>query len=221
VKIPVGKRILDVVLVILTSPVWLPLMLLLSMWVFFVSRGPIFFRQERVGYRGRKFCCFKFRSMKVNADTQVHEGYFQQLMEQERPMTKLDAAGDPRLIRGGKLFRASGLDELPQIFNVLRGEMSLVGPRPCTPQEFNHYRPWQKERVNGLPGLTGYWQTNGKNNTTFTEMITMDIYYVRNHSVRWDCVIMLKTFPALWAQIWKARFGASAQHRGVTVCETA
>ena len=114
-------------------------------------------------------------------------------MEVDRPMTKLDAYGDPRLAPFGRFLRASGLDELPQIFNVLCGEMSLVGPRPCTPNEFAHYEPWQRERVNGLPGLTGYWQVNGKNKTTFNEMIMMDLFYLENMSVLLDLKIMLKT----------------------------
>jgi lipopolysaccharide/colanic/teichoic acid biosynthesis glycosyltransferase len=98
------------------------------------------------------------------------------------------------------VFAASGLDELPQIFNVLCGEMSLVGPRPCTPNEFVHYEPWQRQRVNGLPGLTGYWQINGKNKTTF-EMIVMDLFYLQNMSVLLDLKIMLKTGAVIARQL--------------------
>ena len=118
----------------------------------------------------------------------------------DRPMTKLDLSGDSRLIRCGRLLRASGLDELPQVFNVLRGEMSLVGPRPCLPNEFQRYQTWQQERVNALPGLTGYWQVNGKNKTTFSEMIDMDLFYANNMSLALDLKIILKTVPALMAQ---------------------
>ena len=131
--------------------------------------------------------------MQVRAETQTHERYVRELMGVDRPMTKLDAYGDPRLAPFGRFLRASGLDELPQIFNVLCGEMSLVGPRPCTPHEFAHYEPWQRRRVNGLPGLTGYWQVNGKNKTTFNEMIMMDLIYLENMSVLLDLKIMLKT----------------------------
>ncbi len=123
------------------------------------------------------FPIWKFRTMQASAETQTHEHYFRELMEVDCPMTKLDAYGDPRLAPFGRFLRASSLDELPQIFNVLCGEMSLVGPRPCTPNEFAHYERWQRERVNGLPGLTGHWQVNGKNKTTFNEMITMDFFY--------------------------------------------
>src|SRR4029077_15238939 len=98
-------------------------------------------------------------------------------------------------------LRASGLDELPQIFNVLCGEMSLVGPRPCTPNEFAHYEPWQRQRVNGLPGLTGHWQVNGKNKTTFNEMIVMDLFYLENTSILLDLKIMLKTGAVIAGQL--------------------
>ena len=99
-------------------------------------------------------------------------------------------SGDPRIIPGGRILRAMGLDELPQLFNVLRGEMSLVGPRPCTPHEFRVISPGSNERVNAPPGLTGYWQVNGKNKTTFTEMINMDIFYTKNMSLWLDLAII-------------------------------
>ena len=102
-------------------------------------------------------------------------------------------------------MRAMGLDELPQIFNVLRGEMSLVGPRPCTVNEFQCYQTWQKQRLDALPGLTGYWQVNGKNKTTFSEMIEMDIYYARDLSLRLDVSILLKTVPAILTQVLESR----------------
>jgi len=168
------------------------------------SAGPVFYRQERVGHRGRRFMLFKFRTMKVNVDTRVHESYLERLMATDCPMTKLDMQGDPRLIRCGKFLRAAALDELPQIFNVLRGEMSLVGARPCTVREFEHYQPWQRERVNGPPGLTGYWQVNGKNKTTFSEMIEMDIFYAGKMSVWLDLTIIFRTLPALISQVREA-----------------
>jgi exopolysaccharide production protein ExoY len=199
--VPCWKRVLDVTCVLVTLPLWLPLIVVVMAWIAIVSRGPVFFRQERVGYRRRHFMIFKFRTMHVNADTQTHAEYFFRLMEEDCPMTKLDAAGDPRLIAGGRFLRASGLDELPQIFNVLRGEMSLVGPRPCLPHEFERYDAWQQERVNAPPGLTGFWQVNGKNKTTFSEMIAMDIFYARNMSPGLDLRIIVKTIPALIEQM--------------------
>jgi exopolysaccharide production protein ExoY len=204
-ELPRWKRVFDLTCVLLTLPFWLPLTIVVMVWIAITSRGPVFFRQKRVGYRRHPFMLFKFRTMHVNADTQTHAEYFFRLMEEDCPMTKLDAAGDPRLIAGGRFLRASGLDELPQIFNVLRGEMSLVGPRPCLPHEFERYGAWQQERVNALPGLTGYWQVNGKNKTTFSEMIAMDIFYARNMSVWLDLKIILKTIPALIGQTLESR----------------
>jgi lipopolysaccharide/colanic/teichoic acid biosynthesis glycosyltransferase len=204
-QVPSWKRILDIVCILLSMPFWLPIMIALTIWIKLASPGPVLFRQERVGYRGKRFMILKFRTMKVNVETQSHERYLEQLIHANRPMTKLDAAGDPRIIPGGRILRAMGLDELPQLFNVFRGEMSLVGPRPCTPNEYSRYRVWQQERVNAQPGLTGYWQVNGKNKTTFTEMINMDIFYTKNMSLWLDLTIMAKTFPALLSQVIEAR----------------
>jgi exopolysaccharide production protein ExoY len=203
--IPRWKRIFDITFILLSLPVWLVLMILLTMGIKIVSPGPVFFRQERIGYRGRRFICIKFRSMKVNVETSSHEDHLEQLIKTDCPMTKLDVSGDDRLIPWGRLFRASGLDELPQLFNVIRGEMSLVGPRPCIPNEFKRYQPWQQERVNAPPGLTGYWQVNGKNKTTFSEMINMDIFYGKHMSIWLDFKIMLRTFPAIIMQIFESQ----------------
>src|SRR5512133_1086781 len=196
-RVPGWKASLDITCILLLVPLWLPLMLLLMLVTRIASPGPIFYRQTRVGLGGRHFFIWKFRTMKLSAETQTHELYFKELMRVDRPMTKLDAHGDPRLAPCGRILRASGLDELPQIFNVLRGEMSLVGPRPCTPNEFAGFKPWKRERVKGLPGLTGYWQVNGKNKTTFNEMIRMDLYYLNNMSILLDLQIILKTGAAI------------------------
>ena len=190
---------------VLSLPVWLPVMIAIAVWIKLVSSGPILFRQERAGYRGKSFVILKFRTMKANAETLSHERHLDGLIQADRPMTKLDASGDPRIIRGGRLLRATGLDELPQLFNVLRGEMTLVGPRPCTPNEFRCYQSWQQARANAAPGLTGYWQVNGKNKTTFTEMINLDIFYAKNMSLRLDLAILLRTVPAIFRQLLEAR----------------
>jgi lipopolysaccharide/colanic/teichoic acid biosynthesis glycosyltransferase len=203
--IPRWKRVLDVTFILLSLPLWLPIALLIALWIKVVSPGPIFFRQERIGFRGGRFMILKFRTMKVNVETRSHERHLEQLINANVPMTKLDCAGDPRIIAGGRILRSMGLDELPQLFNVFRGEMSLVGPRPCTPHEFSSYKLWQQARVNALPGLTGYWQVNGKNKTTFTEMIEMDIFYTRNLSLWLDLTIILRTVPTIVAQVLEAR----------------
>jgi len=203
VALPGWKRFIDLAIVTLLMPVWLPVMTLVALWVAITSPGPVFYRQPRIGFKGRRFMLMKFRTMKVNAETHVHEAYLEHLIVSDRPMTKLDATGDPRLILGGKFLRATGLDELPQIFNVLKGEMSLVGPRPCTVIEFERYAPEQRARVNALPGLTGLWQVNGKNRTTFREMIEMDIFYSRNISLSLDLKILLRTLPAILGQFFE------------------
>src|ERR1051325_1725720 len=207
---PGWKFALDITCILLALPIWLPLMILLMLVTRLASPGLIFYRQKRLGLGGTHFVIWKFRTMKLSAETQTHENYSRELMAGDRPMTKLDAIGDPRLAPFGRFLRASGLDELPQIFNVLCGEMSLVGPRPCTPNEFAHYQAWQRERVNALPGLTGYWQVNGKNKTTFNQMIMMDLFYLENMSVLLDLKIMLNTCAVIVAQLLESHRGCSA-----------
>ncbi len=218
--IPLWKRTFDISCILLSLPIWLPLLLVVMLWIKLVSPGPIFYRQERIGYRRGRFRIFKFRTMHVNADTRTHEEYFAHLMRSDRPMTKLDAVDDSRLIRCGRLLRSSGLDELPQIFNILCGDMSLVGPRPCLPNEFERYEPWQQQRVNVAPGLTGYWQVNGKNKTTFSEMIAMDIFYSKNVSIGLDLGIILKTIPALLVQMLESRVGNGSDIAGIPGAQT-
>jgi len=220
VKVPVSKplwkRILDVVFVVLAFPVLLPLMVLIGIFIRIVSTGPVLFKQERIGYLGEKFFCYKFRSMHVNADTGIHQGHLDRLMNSDAPMIKMDSSGDPRIIRFGRLLRSSGLDELPQIINVLRGEMSLVGPRPCVSYEYEKYLPWQRERFNTVPGLTGLWQVSGKNKTTFTEMIQLDIRYARSKTLWLDLKIILMTIPTLLVQVWETRVQSKLAGRAVS-----
>lgn len=213
--IPAWKRRLDMVVVLITLPVWLPIAVFIAVVIRLVSVGPVLFKQERIGYRGERFMCLKFRTMRVGADTAVHQGHLKQLMEANVPMVKMDSSGDRRIIPFGRLLRASGLDELPQLINVLRGEMSLVGPRPCLPYEYENYLPWQKERFTTLPGLTGLWQVSGKNKTTFVEMIQLDIKYARNKTVWLDLIIMLRTIPALAVQVVETRI-RTASSRNVS-----
>src|SRR2546421_13047149 len=204
-RVPGWKSALDITCILLALPIWLPLMTFLMMVTRIASPGPVFYRQKRVGLGGKHFLIWKFRTMKVNTDTQTHERHFEELIRTNCVMTKLDTRGDPRLAPFGRILRATGLDELPQIFNVLWGDMSLVGPRPCLPNEFANYQPWQRERVNCLPGLTGYWQVNGKNKTTFREMIAMDLFYLKNMSILLDLKIMLKTFAVIGEQLFESQ----------------
>ena len=213
---PLWKRILDVVFVVLAFPVLLPLMVLIGIFIRIVSTGPVLFKQERIGYLGERFLCYKFRTMHVNADTGIHQGHLDRLMNSDAPMIKMDSSGDPRIIRFGRLLRSSGLDELPQIINVLRGEMSLVGPRPCVSYEYEKYLPWQRERFNTVPGLTGLWQVSGKNKTTFTEMIQLDIRYARSKTLWLDLKIILMTIPTLLVQVWETRVQNKPAGRAVS-----
>ena len=207
-SIPNWKHALDLCCILLTAPAWLPVAVLISMWIKLVSRGPVFFLQERIGLGGKKFWIYKFRSMTQNADAGCHEQHTRQLISSNCPMVKLDAS-DRRIIPGGRFLRATGLDELPQLFNVMMGTMSLVGPRPCLPREFEQYNAHQCRRVQAPPGLTGYWQVNGKNRTTFTQMIDLDIYYAEHMSPWLDVWIMVRTFPALATQFFELKSGAA------------
>ena len=197
--LPVWKRAIDLVLCAIALP-GLAALMLVRYTARIVVPGPIFFRQERVGHQGRHFCLYKFRTMRVNAPTVVHQAHLLQLMKSAEPMQKLDSSDD-RLIRGGWFWRATGLDELPQIINVLRGEMSIVGPRPCIPYEYEQYSSAQRERMNSVPGLTGLWQVSGKNRTTFEEMVRLDVAYARRRSVLLDLKIILLTPTAIWTQV--------------------
>lgn len=198
--LPAWKRTLDLGLIVILSPGLLLLSLIAALVVKAGSPGPVVFRQRRVGYRGRQFTIFKFRTMHVNAGPRSHQDHTRELMNADVPMTKLDARRDPRVVPLGPLLRATGLDELPQLLNVLRGDMSLVGPRPCLPYEYELYEPWQRRRFEAVPGLTGLWQVSGKNRTTFNEMIRLDITYAERFSLWLDLKIILKTLPALTRQ---------------------
>ena len=201
--IPAWKRILDVTVVLMAIPILMPVGIIVYTFIKIVSPGPALFRQQRVGRGRRLFMCLKFRTMKLNADTGVHQKHLTQLMAANQPTRKLDCAGDERVIFGGKWLRAAGVDELPQLFNVLRGEMSLVGPRPCVPFEFELFAERHKQRCDAPPGLTGLWQVSGKNKTTFQEMMDLDLKYVREKSLWLDLKILAWTVPAIMKLVWE------------------
>jgi lipopolysaccharide/colanic/teichoic acid biosynthesis glycosyltransferase len=206
-RVPGSKRAMDIVGSIVLLVLLSPIFLLTAILIKIVSPGPVFFKQERVGHGGKMFLCWKFRTMKVNADTSVHEEYVRSLIKKqatnfdERPMVKLDSEDDYRIIPFGRIFRKSGVDELPQLINVFRGEMSLVGPRPCINYEAQEYFSWHRQRFDSLPGMTGLWQVCGKNKTTFTEMMRFDIAYEKQKSFWLDLKLLLKTPPAIVAQL--------------------
>ncbi|MEO8615313.1 MAG: sugar transferase [Luteolibacter sp.] len=227
---PTWKRALDIISIFISLPITLPLLVFIVFWVRIVSRGPALFRQERIGKNGKPFILYKFRSMKLNSGISRHETYLRHLVKTDSPMIKLDLLCDSRLIPGGCLLRSAGLDELPQLLNVLRGEMSLVGPRPCLPQEFAYFSSSQRERFAALPGLTGSWQVSGKNRSTFSEMNVMDIRYVREVCLKLDLLIMMRTPAALLLQMGQAfQQGRAARqnnqlnesgHKSETGCNT-
>ena len=199
--VPTWKRALDVSLVVATLPVSIVLILAVTLWIRLVSRGPALFLQQRVGHGEKLFTIFKFRTMHQGAPTRDHELHVARLVNSDRPMVKLDQLGDKRLIPGACFLRSTGLDELPQLFNVLRGEMSLVGPRPCVPGEYGFFSPSQRERFQVLPGLTGLWQVSGKNRTTFREMANLDVAYARRSSLALDLSVLFRTPMALRSEM--------------------
>ncbi|MFI5274685.1 MAG: sugar transferase [Ktedonobacterales bacterium] len=188
------KRLIDVAgslgFLALSFPVWA----LIAIAIKLDSPGPVLLRQTRLGYRGEPFECFKFRSMRVNADHLVAH-LRTETTGDERGKFKL--RDDPRRTRVGRFIRRASLDELPQILNVLRGEMSLVGPRPPLPDEYVRYEDWEKARLEMPPGLTGLWQVRGRSDIDFNEMVLMDLYYIENWSLRVDIQILLQTIPAV------------------------
>lgn len=205
IHLPAWKRTIDVACCLLALPVLGLVSLAMLIVTRLVAPGPVFFCQERIGWMGRRFMIYKFRTMYVGADTTGHQNYFKGLIGSNAPMVKLDACGDSRLMPGSWILRASGLDELPQIINILRGEMSVVGPRPCISTEYESFLLWQRQRCQTMPGLTGLWQVSGKNRTTFDEMIRLDIRYGQTMSWSLDLKIILRTAPALLGQISDVR----------------
>lgn len=180
----------------------IPLFSVVALYIHCVSRGPIFFRQRRIGYRGASFTMWKFRSMRVGADAGRHEEHFRGLIEGQDAcrMRKLD--DDPQIIPFGRIMRKLCIDELPQLFNVIAGDMSLVGPRPAIPYEVAKYQPWHFARFDCLPGMTGLWQVSGKNRLTFRQMVALDIRYSRRITLWQDLMILAKT-P--WAILMQCR----------------
>ncbi len=191
---PWWKRTFDVTASALAMAVLAPLLGLVALWIKLASPGPVFFRQQRVGVGGRPFTMWKFRTIEVSDAADRHSEYVAGLMNSATPAKKIDH--ELPIIPLGGALRRFGIDELPQLLNVLRGEMSLVGPRPDV-IPYDHYPLWQRRRFDVLPGITGLWQVSGKNNTTFAQMINLDIQYVVRRSMWLDLAILLRTIPAM------------------------
>ncbi len=203
-KIPVWKRILDIsgamVLLVLTAPI----LLFSGIFIKLVSPGPVFFKQIRIGYKGIPFTFWKLRTMKFDNNQSFHGKHAKSfIVDGDVPMEKLDNL-DPRIIIGGKVLRKSCIDELPQLWNIIIGDMSLVGPRPCIPYEAQEYLRWHTHRFDTLPGLSGLWQVSGKNKLTFKQMIRLDITYCKNINLWGDILIIIRTPLAIMQMIFDA-----------------
>ena len=194
------KRTFDFIFAALAIALLFPLWLLVALLIKLDSKGPVFYTQERVGMDGRLFLLYKFRTMKAGADPELHREYQRafiagraeaNLGNDKKPTYKLLA--DPRITRIGKMMRRTSLDEVPQLLNVLLGDMSLVGPRPPIPYEVEAYELWHRKRLDMKPGLTGLWQVSGRNRLPFEEMVRLDLFYIENWSLLLDIKIILRT----------------------------
>ncbi len=209
-----AKRVLDCALALIAVVLTSPILLITWVLVRLTSPGPAIFRQERVGFRGRRFVVYKFRSMYVDNDERLHRAAYEQFLRGERATGKVDGSVpgveqhprkhkhsgvpyDPRITPLGYFLRRSSIDELPQLFNVLRGEMSLVGPRPPIVYEVSLYKEWHLGRLETLPGITGLWQVHGRSRVSFDTMVQMDIEYIAKQSFWYDLKLLCLTVPAV------------------------
>ena len=203
------KRVLDYALAAVFLTVTAPFFLVIAACIKLTSPGPVFFMQERVGRNGKTFPFYKFRTMQHNSDDAVHREFSREFICASKK-THGDATSngngnakvykltrDPRITAIGQFLRRTSLDELPQLFNVLRGEMSLVGPRPPVLYELEHYQDWHKQRLAARPGITGLWQVSGRSSVPFDEMVLLDLYYIEHRSTFMDLRIMAKTLPVM------------------------
>lgn len=200
----ITKRIFDILIAALALALLSPLWLIVALLIKLDSSGPVFYKQERVGMDGRLFLFYKFRTMRAGTSDVAHREYLKQyiagesgtnLGDAQNPVYKL--RGDARITRLGHILRRLSLDELPQLLNVLRGDMSIVGPRPPIQYEVEAYELWHRKRLDMKPGLTGLWQVSGRNRLPFDEMVTLDLFYIENWSLLLDLKIILRTLPVM------------------------
>lgn len=189
-----SKRLIDILLSLVGLVIVSPIMLIVAILIKLESSGPIIFSQKRVGLNGKEFNMLKFRSMVQNAEELKEK--LQKQNEMSGPMFKMKE--DPRVTKVGRFIRKTSIDELPQLINVLKGEMSLVGPRPSLPKEVAKFEPWMLERLNVKPGLTCYWQVSGRNNIDFEDWMKLDIKYVKDRNLVLDIKLIFKTFFVLF-----------------------
>ena len=189
----IAKRVMDVVICGVGLVLLSPLLALIALWVKMDSQGPVLFKQLRIGRHQKPFYCLKFRSMTVDAEARRRE--LEHLNEVDGPVFKI--RDDPRVTRAGRILRKLSLDEFPQLWNVMTGEMTLVGPRPPLPAEVEKYEPWMLQRLEVTPGITCFWQISGRSNVTFDEWMRMDLDYIRQCSIMTDIKILVRTIPAV------------------------
>lgn len=187
------KRLFDILLSTVALIVLSPLLLFIAIAIKIDSKGPAIYSQQRAGKNGKPFSMYKFRSMCVDADKRLKD--LQDLNEMDGPVFKI--SNDPRVTRVGKLIRKSSIDELPQLINIIKGDMSIVGPRPPLLNEVAQYTPEQMHRLDVKPGLTCYWQISGRSNINFDKWVQLDLQYIQERSLWTDFKIILKTFPAV------------------------
>jgi len=201
VRTPTTKRILDLVITLPLLAILSPLLVVIAAAIKATSRGPVLFHQSRVGFNDEPFTMVKFRSMIVNApsdDRALREAFHQELAGVRRPQNKsFKLDDDPRVTPVGRVLRASSLDEITQLFNVVRGEMSLVGPRPALEWEAEAFPPEFRRRTDVLPGITGLWQVSGRSHVSTPEMLRLDIEYVDRRSLWLDIKILVRTIPVV------------------------
>lgn len=188
------KRLIDIICSLTAIILLLPLFAIVGIAIKLESKGPIIFAQDRVGYKGDKFKMYKLRSMVQNAEELKEK--LNSKNEMDGPMFKMK--DDPRITKVGKIIRKTSIDELPQLFNILKGDMSLVGPRPSLPKEVDEFQPWMLERLSVKPGLTCYWQVSGRNDIDFINWMKLDIKYVEERSTLLDLKLIWKTFFILF-----------------------
>jgi exopolysaccharide biosynthesis polyprenyl glycosylphosphotransferase len=199
------KRLIDVGAALFVAIIGFPFFLAVALLIKLTSRGPVFYSQKRIGEHGEVFTLFKFRTMRQNSDDSIHREFTRSFIEGRMPNSSLDEktpsvyklTNDPRVTSVGNFLRKTSLDELPQFINILRGEMTIVGPRPPLQYELEHYEEWHKLRLEVRPGLTGLWQVSGRSSVPFDEMVKLDLYYIEHWSLLLDFKIMLRTIPVM------------------------
>ena len=200
------KRVVDILVSTVLLVTGFPFLLAIFLIIKLTSKGPGFFKQKRVGKDGKLFIFLKLRTMKIDSDDSMHKEFCKKFIQdkdsefsiEEKSDKVYKIVDDPRITGVGKFLRKSGLDELPQFINILKGEMTLVGPRPPLEYEYKYYDSWHKLRLKVKPGLTGLWQVSGRSSVSFHEMVMLDLYYIEHWSLMMDLKIILKTIPVMF-----------------------